>query len=78
MLFDSIERINLFNFFQKGNKEAKFIEDRRRELENFCVKIAAIKHIFYSDEFRVFLKANANDVEKVKTNLLIFFLVIIL
>jgi len=34
-----------------GNLEKEFIEDRRIQLEIFCRNVAAIKHLYYSQEF---------------------------
>lgn len=48
--------------------DAKFIEERRNMLEKFCVQMAALPHLYYSDEFKIFLRQTNVDVEKVKKN----------
>ena len=34
-----------------GNMNLKFVEHRRLHLEEFCVAIAKIEHLYYSEEF---------------------------
>jgi len=34
-----------------GNKEHKFIEDRKRFLQYFCENVSKLKHLYYSEEF---------------------------
>lgn len=46
--------------------DAKFIEERRSMLEKFCIQMAQLPHLYYSDEFKVFLRQTNVDVEKVK------------
>ena len=43
-----------------GNMDAKFIEERRSKLENFCLKVAALPHLFYSDEFHLFIRSTGD------------------
>eukprot|EP01016_Furgasonia_blochmanni_P040070 TRINITY_DN5071_c0_g1_i4.p1 TRINITY_DN5071_c0_g1~~TRINITY_DN5071_c0_g1_i4.p1 ORF type:complete len:378 (-),score=137.15 TRINITY_DN5071_c0_g1_i4:353-1486(-) len=47
-----------------GNMDQKFIEDRRRALETFCLSMAKLTHLYYSDEFKIFLRSNTPDIEK--------------
>lgn len=49
----------------KGNLEPEFIEERRRHLEKFCSQMAELPHLFYSEEFKIFLRQNNIDLEKV-------------
>jgi len=49
----------------KGNLEAEFVEERRRHLEKFCFQMADLPHLFYSEEFKIFLRQNNIDLEKV-------------
>ena len=53
-----------------GNMDAKFIEERRSLLEKFCVKVAELPHLFYSDEFKLFIRSVNVDLEKVFFNVL--------
>ena len=48
-----------------GNMDSKFIEERRQLLEKFCLKVSELPHLFYSDEFKVFLRSINQDLEKV-------------
>ena len=45
--------------------DAKFIEERRGMLEKFCIQMAQLPHLYYSDEFKIFLRQTNIDVEKV-------------
>ncbi|EAS02031.1 PX-SNX8-Mvp1p-like protein (macronuclear) [Tetrahymena thermophila SB210] len=47
-----------------GNMDQKFIEDRRNLLEAFVVKITELKHLWYSEEFQLFIRGTQSDVEK--------------
>lgn len=47
-----------------GNLNAKFIDDRRKYLEKFCTSLAKLKHLFYSEEFNIFIRSSATEVEK--------------
>lgn len=40
-----------------GNMDQQFIEDRRKFLENFCKNIATTKFLWYSDEFKIFIRS---------------------
>jgi len=55
--------------FDKGNKETKFLEDRKRFLQYFVEKISEIPNIWYSEENREFIRSNTGDFEKLMTNL---------
>lgn len=46
--------------------DSKFIEDRRKKLEEFCFKIANLPHLYNSDEFKIFLRQTNIDLEKVQ------------
>jgi hypothetical protein len=46
--------------------DTKFIESRRLSLEKFVKYIASVKHLHYSEEFRLFLRNNLIEFEKVK------------
>jgi hypothetical protein len=48
-----------------GNLDAKFIEERRKQLEKFCLKVAELPHLFYADEFKIFTRSGVLDLEKV-------------
>lgn len=48
-----------------GNMDSKFIEERRWLLERFCLRISELSHLFYSDEFKLFIRSVNNDLEKV-------------
>jgi hypothetical protein len=50
-----------------NKNEATFVEERRRLLEMFCLKLSQLKHLWYAEEFQVFLRTNSHDVEKVQT-----------
>ncbi|KAL4508554.1 hypothetical protein ABPG72_003858 [Tetrahymena utriculariae] len=52
-----------------GNKETKFLEDRKNFLQYFVEKIAEIRHIWYSEENKEFIRNSSNDFEKVLNNL---------
>ena len=45
--------------------DAKFIEERRGMLEKFCIQMTQLPHLYYSDEFKIFLRQTNIDVEKV-------------
>ena len=45
--------------------DAKFIEERRDFLSLFCKKLSHLKHLWYSDEFDVFIRSSNPDTEKV-------------
>ena len=47
-----------------GNMDSKFIEERRSLLEKFCLKVAELPHLFYSDEFKLFTRSSNIDLEK--------------
>ena len=51
-----------------GNMDSKFIEERRSLLEKFCLKVAQLPHLFYSDEFKLFTRSSNIDLEKVLIN----------
>jgi len=48
-----------------NKSETSFVEERRRLLELFCSKLAKLKHLWYAEEFQVFLRTTNQDVEKV-------------
>lgn len=52
-----------------GNKETKFLEDRKRFLQYFVERISEIPYIWFSEENREFIRTNTNDFEKLITNL---------
>ena len=59
---------NIFNIYIfKGNLDPKFVEERRQGLDDFCRNIANLKHLYNSDEFKLFLAGNIVDLEKVLT-----------
>jgi sorting nexin-1/2 len=45
-----------------GNSDTTFIENRRHGLESFCQEISYLPHLWYSDEFEIFLR-KGGDVE---------------
>lgn len=48
-----------------GNLDQEFIEERRRALDQFCSQIAKLKHLHYSQEYQVFVRASSgSDIEK--------------
>jgi sorting nexin-1/2 len=51
-----------------GNKEEKFLEERRYFLERFLQKMATVDFILTSDEFKVFSRLNG-DIEKALSSL---------
>lgn len=48
----------------QGNKEDKFIEERRRFLQYFCEKVANIKYLYYSEPFQMLIRGKGGDFEK--------------
>lgn len=48
----------------QGNKEDKFVEERRRGLNYFCEKVAGIKYIYYCDCFQLLIRSKGGDIEK--------------
>lgn len=52
-----------------GNKETKFLEDRKRFLQYFMERIAEISYLWYSEENKEFIRSNTGDFEKLITNL---------
>ncbi len=40
-----------------GNKDTRFLEDRRRGLDYFARRMATIKYLYYADEFQTFLRS---------------------
>lgn len=46
-----------------GNKEDKFIEDRRQFLQYFCKKLSQLKYMYYSDEGKVFFKSKSENID---------------
>ena len=48
-----------------GNFEMEFIDERRRQLDDFLKKLGRIPHIYYSDDVKVFLREVTSDMEKV-------------
>ena len=48
-----------------GNSDASFIEHRKAGLEMFCQELSVLKHLWYSEEFQVFLR-KAGDVDAVR------------
>ena len=42
----------------------EFIEERRKFLQTFCQKMAELPHLYYSDEFKLFLKNPNVEIEK--------------
>jgi hypothetical protein len=48
-----------------GNKEDKFVEDRRRFLNYFCEKVAGIKYVYYSDVFQLLIRNKGGELDKV-------------
>ena len=47
-----------------GNKKDAFVEIRKRHLNYFCTKVAELPHLFYSNEFQLFLRSQETDVTK--------------
>ena len=54
----------------KGNLDNEFIEERRKFLQNFCRKMTELPHLFYSEEFKLFLRTNTDNIEKLIAGLL--------
>ena len=48
-----------------GNLEPEFIENRWRHLDKFCNEMTEFPHLFYSDEFSIFLRLRNIELEKV-------------
>lgn len=48
---------------------ASFIEERRKMLESFCFQMAKLTHLYYSEEFKIFLRQPSSDVEKSLTSM---------
>ena len=48
-----------------GNLDVSFIEERRRQLDDFCKKLARIPYIYYTEEVKVFTRTETADLEKV-------------
>ena len=48
--------------------DGKFIEERRSMLDKFCGQMAQLPHLYYSEEFKIFLRQTNVDVEKVIKN----------
>lgn len=44
--------------------DEKFIEERRKHLEYFMQKMKTLKFLWYSEEFKVFLRSLNPDIEK--------------
>lgn len=42
-----------------------FVEDRRKALEDFLMKLAGISFLHYSEEYQLFLRSDKTDIEKV-------------
>lgn len=49
--------------------DGRFVEERRKSLDNFCTKISEAPHLYYSDEFKIFLRQTNIDLEKVNIHL---------
>lgn len=48
-----------------GNLDQEFIEERREALNRFCEQITKLKHLHYSQEFQIFIRASSGaDIEK--------------
>lgn len=58
------KKITVAHFLMQGNKEDKFIEERRRGLSYFCEKVAGIKYIYYCDCFQLLIRTKGGDIEK--------------
>ncbi|EGR33888.1 PX domain protein, partial [Ichthyophthirius multifiliis] len=53
-----------------GNKETRFLEDRRKFLQYFMVKLSNLPYLWYSEEIKQFIRNNNNqDFEKIITNM---------
>jgi hypothetical protein len=50
-----------------GNLENEFIEERRKFLSYFCLKLTEMKSIYYSDECKIFFKSKSSDIESLIT-----------
>lgn len=50
-------------FGVQGNKEPAFVEERRRFLQYFCIKLAERKYLYYSEEGRLFFRSKSSDIE---------------
>lgn len=48
-----------------GSTSQDTVENRKRFLNNFCNKMATCSHLYYSDEFQLFLRSKEVDVTKV-------------
>ena len=55
---------------KQGNLDNEFIEERRKFLQNFCRKMTELPHLFYSEEFKLFLRSSTDNIEKLITGLL--------
>lgn len=48
-----------------GNLDQNFIEERRNALDKFCKQAAVLKHLHYSQEYQIFIRASSGaDIEK--------------
>lgn len=52
-----------------NKNEAAFVEERRRLLELFCIKLSHLKHLWYSEEFQIFLRSTNPEIDKVRNPL---------
>ena len=43
-----------------GNMDAPFIEERRKGLETFALNLASMRHFWYSDEWKIFLRSTTD------------------
>ncbi len=49
-----------------GNKDDKFVEDRKKFLQYFCDKLAELKYLYYNDESRVFFRSKSTgEIDKI-------------
>eukprot|EP00331_Platyophrya_macrostoma_P027895 CAMPEP_0176452576 /NCGR_PEP_ID=MMETSP0127-20121128/28628_1 /TAXON_ID=938130 /ORGANISM="Platyophrya macrostoma, Strain WH" /LENGTH=432 /DNA_ID=CAMNT_0017841077 /DNA_START=19 /DNA_END=1313 /DNA_ORIENTATION=- len=51
-----------------GNMEAWFVKDRMKFLEAFLIRVSEMPHLYYSEEFQIFLKNPTQDLEKAFTS----------
>lgn len=49
----------------QGNKDDRFIEERRRFLEYFCQQVAKVSYLYYSEIFQQFIRNKTLQLETV-------------
>ncbi|EGR34686.1 PX domain protein [Ichthyophthirius multifiliis] len=62
---------------KKNSTSQNVVENRARFLNSFCNQVSKLKHLYYSDEFQLFLRSKDCDVSKVLNIFIYIFLKIL-